>query len=203
MATALETAATRSGTTTPHPPFVPPRAGRPRRRAALVVGRLRSRGLPRAGARSGHGTGHRRLAARRQPRGGPGARARDDRHGPPAARPGRERLRWWPRRHAGDGVPGSVSTSWPPWTTPSSTWSKTRTGIAPSPPPPRHLAPGGRFILDAAWFSPDQRRAAGTSEGLVKEHDGPEGLQVRETWRCDPRPASAPHPLSTSSGEKG
>ncbi|MBW8879109.1 MAG: class I SAM-dependent methyltransferase [Acidobacteria bacterium] len=51
----------------------------------------------------------------------------------------------------------------------------------------RHLAPGGRFLLDAAWFSPDQRRAAGGEGGLVKEHSGRGGLLVRETWRCDPR----------------
>jgi len=51
----------------------------------------------------------------------------------------------------------------------------------------RHLAPGGRFLLDAAWFSPDQRLAAGGEGGLVKEHSGRGGLLVRETWRCDPR----------------
>lgn len=50
----------------------------------------------------------------------------------------------------------------------------------------RHLAPGGRFILDAAWFSPDQRREAGSKQGLVKEHSG-NGLEVCETWSCDPR----------------
>ena len=51
----------------------------------------------------------------------------------------------------------------------------------------RHLAPGGRFLLDAAWFSPDQRRQAGSEGGLVKEQCGPGGLSVRETWRCDPQ----------------
>jgi len=51
----------------------------------------------------------------------------------------------------------------------------------------RHLAPGGRFLLDGAWFSPDQRRAAGRDGGLVKEHSGRGGLLVRETWRCDPQ----------------
>jgi SAM-dependent methyltransferase len=51
----------------------------------------------------------------------------------------------------------------------------------------RHLAPGGRFILDAAWFSPDQRLAAGAEGGLVQEHSGRGGLEVRETWHCDPR----------------
>jgi len=49
-----------------------------------------------------------------------------------------------------------------------------------------HLVPGGRFLLDAAWFSPDQRHAAGNPEGLVKEHSGQDGLSVRQTWRCDP-----------------
>lgn len=48
-----------------------------------------------------------------------------------------------------------------------------------------HLAPGGRFILDAAWMTPSRRRAAGRPSGLVTEH--PRGrLQVREVCRCDP-----------------
>lgn len=51
----------------------------------------------------------------------------------------------------------------------------------------RHLAPGGRFLLDAAWFPPERRRAAGNPEGLVLERSDRSGLQVRETWRCDPR----------------
>ncbi len=51
----------------------------------------------------------------------------------------------------------------------------------------RHLAPGGRFLLDAAWFSPDQRREAGSGRGLIKEQSGPGGLHVRETWHCDPQ----------------
>ena len=51
----------------------------------------------------------------------------------------------------------------------------------------RHLVPGGRFLLDAAWFPPARRRAAGSSEGLVVERSGRGGLQVRETWRCNPR----------------
>jgi SAM-dependent methyltransferase len=49
-----------------------------------------------------------------------------------------------------------------------------------------HLVPGGRFLLDAAWFSPDQRHAAGEAEGLVKENSGQGDLRVRETWHCDP-----------------
>lgn len=51
----------------------------------------------------------------------------------------------------------------------------------------RHLAPGGRFLLDAAWFPPERRAAAGSPEGLVLERPGRGGLQVRETWHCDPR----------------
>ncbi len=49
----------------------------------------------------------------------------------------------------------------------------------------RHLVPGGRFLLDAAWFSPEQRRAAALPEGLVLEHTGRGALSVREIWRCD------------------
>lgn len=51
----------------------------------------------------------------------------------------------------------------------------------------RHLAPDGRFVLDAAWFPPERRGAAGRPEGMVLERSGRGGLQVRETWRCDPR----------------
>jgi len=51
----------------------------------------------------------------------------------------------------------------------------------------RHLNPEGRFILDAAWFSPDQRQAAGGEDGLIQEHSGQGGLEVRETWHCDPK----------------
>ena len=49
----------------------------------------------------------------------------------------------------------------------------------------RHLAPEGRFVLDAAWFPPERRGAAGHPEGLVLERCGEGGLQVRETWHCD------------------
>ena len=51
----------------------------------------------------------------------------------------------------------------------------------------RHLAPKGRFILDAAWFPPDRRQTAGGETGLVQEHLGEDGLEIRETWHCDPR----------------
>jgi len=49
-----------------------------------------------------------------------------------------------------------------------------------------HLLPGGRFVLDAAWFSPDQRHAAGEPRGLVKTNSSRCDLEVRETWNCDP-----------------
>ncbi len=48
-----------------------------------------------------------------------------------------------------------------------------------------HLVPEGRFILDAAWMSPGQRRAAGRPSGLVKEHSR-DRLRVREVCHCDP-----------------
>jgi hypothetical protein len=58
----------------------------------------------------------------------------------------------------------------------------------------RHLAPGGRLILDAAWFPPRQRKLASGPDGWVTERvhpgeGGPAGdasLTVREQWRCDP-----------------
>jgi SAM-dependent methyltransferase len=49
----------------------------------------------------------------------------------------------------------------------------------------RHLAPEGRFLLDAAWLSPEQREEAARPEGLVLERSGRGRLDVRETWRCD------------------
>jgi SAM-dependent methyltransferase len=51
----------------------------------------------------------------------------------------------------------------------------------------RHLAPDGRFLLDAAWLSPEQRRAAALPEGLVLARCGRGALAVREVWRCDPQ----------------
>jgi SAM-dependent methyltransferase len=48
----------------------------------------------------------------------------------------------------------------------------------------RHLAPAGRFVLDAAWLSPE-RRAAADGAGLAIERSERGGLRVRETWRCD------------------
>ncbi|HYN20742.1 MAG TPA: class I SAM-dependent methyltransferase [Thermoanaerobaculia bacterium] len=48
-----------------------------------------------------------------------------------------------------------------------------------------HLAPGGRFVVDAAWFPPRDRNDA--AEGLVRENTVDHGrLLVRQIWRCDP-----------------
>ncbi|HVG07538.1 MAG TPA: class I SAM-dependent methyltransferase [Thermoanaerobaculia bacterium] len=48
-----------------------------------------------------------------------------------------------------------------------------------------HLAPGGRFVLDAAWFPPEDREDA--ADGLVREHAAQGGkLCVRQIWHCDP-----------------
>lgn len=48
-----------------------------------------------------------------------------------------------------------------------------------------HLVPGGRFVLDAAWFPPADREDA--ADGLVKERATEDGrLCVREIWHCDP-----------------
>jgi SAM-dependent methyltransferase len=50
-----------------------------------------------------------------------------------------------------------------------------------------HLAPGGRFLLDAAWFPPEKRHAAAGPDGLVQERRASRGLTVREVWHCHPR----------------
>jgi SAM-dependent methyltransferase len=47
-----------------------------------------------------------------------------------------------------------------------------------------HLAPGGRFLLDAAWLPPERRHEAEDGK-LVEEREAEGGLTVRETWRCD------------------
>ena len=48
-----------------------------------------------------------------------------------------------------------------------------------------HLAPSGRFVLDAAWFPPEDREDA--ADGLVKESTTEDGhLRIREVWHCDP-----------------
>jgi len=46
-----------------------------------------------------------------------------------------------------------------------------------------HLAPGGRFVLDAAWLPPERRRAA-EAASLVENQEAAGGLSVRETWSC-------------------
>jgi SAM-dependent methyltransferase len=51
----------------------------------------------------------------------------------------------------------------------------------------RHLAPGGRFVLDAAWFPPEKRQAAAAPDGLVQERRTNRGLKVREVWHCHPQ----------------
>lgn len=47
-----------------------------------------------------------------------------------------------------------------------------------------HLAPQGRFLLDAAWLPPERRRTA-EEVGLVEEREEEGGLSVREVRRCD------------------
>lgn len=48
-----------------------------------------------------------------------------------------------------------------------------------------HLAPGGRFLLDAAWLAPERRRSA-EDTGLVEERRAGEDLSVRQVWHCAP-----------------
>lgn len=48
----------------------------------------------------------------------------------------------------------------------------------------RLLNPGGRFILETAWFSPEQREQASRPEGLVMESSA-DDLRIRQTWWCD------------------
>lgn len=47
-----------------------------------------------------------------------------------------------------------------------------------------HLAPGGRFLLDAAWLPPERRHEAEDGRLVDERQEG--RLTVRETWRCDP-----------------
>lgn len=51
-----------------------------------------------------------------------------------------------------------------------------------------HLAPGGRFLLDALYLPPAVRREAEGSAGRVVRRRVGEGgaLEIRESWRCDP-----------------
>src|SRR5262249_5505313 len=57
----------------------------------------------------------------------------------------------------------------------------------------RHLAPGGRLILDAAWFPPRRLQRAPSAGGLAVQRPigcaagtAEERLTVRERWRCAP-----------------
>ena len=47
-----------------------------------------------------------------------------------------------------------------------------------------HLAPGGRFLLDAAWLAPERRHVA-EDGALVEDREAEGGLAVREVWRCE------------------
>jgi len=46
-----------------------------------------------------------------------------------------------------------------------------------------HLAPGGRFLLDAAWLPPASRKTA-EADGLITNKEAAGGLAVREVWSC-------------------
>jgi SAM-dependent methyltransferase len=47
-----------------------------------------------------------------------------------------------------------------------------------------HLAPGGRFILDAAWLPPESRKTAETAE-LIDDQEADDGLAIRTIWSCE------------------
>lgn len=54
-----------------------------------------------------------------------------------------------------------------------------------------HLAPNGRFVLDALWLSPRRLDEAARAEGrevrrTVREPADAPPLHVRSRWRCDP-----------------
>lgn len=51
----------------------------------------------------------------------------------------------------------------------------------------RHLAPGGRFVLEGHWLTPDEMRRAGGASGLrrLRSSEGDEALRIREVWRCE------------------
>lgn len=49
-----------------------------------------------------------------------------------------------------------------------------------------HLALDGRFLLEAAWLSPERRHAAERPGGVLEERRASRGLTVRETWICEP-----------------
>jgi SAM-dependent methyltransferase len=47
-----------------------------------------------------------------------------------------------------------------------------------------HLAPDGRFLLDAAWLPPERRRKA-EGGGWAESQEAEGGLTVRQTWSCE------------------
>jgi SAM-dependent methyltransferase len=47
-----------------------------------------------------------------------------------------------------------------------------------------HLAPSGRFLLDAAWLPPESRKAAEAGK-LVTDKEAGGGLAVRDVWSCE------------------
>ncbi len=50
-----------------------------------------------------------------------------------------------------------------------------------------HLADGGRFVLDALWFSPDRERRGASPQGFTAAHDleaGGRTVRVTEHWTC-------------------
>lgn len=54
-----------------------------------------------------------------------------------------------------------------------------------------HLAPDGRFLLDALWFDEEWlAEAAGPDGKVVRQRVGGDGdgeaLKIRQRWRCDP-----------------
>lgn len=53
----------------------------------------------------------------------------------------------------------------------------------------RHLAPGGRFVIDGMWWTPGELAAARGAAGLTKDrlcrYEGPGNLHVHETWHAD------------------
>ena len=143
-------------------------------------------GLPRAGARVRDRTGHGLPRSHRRPRGGPGAGARDDRGRPPAPRRTGATSRSWPRTCAS---PPSWRGSiwWPPWTTRSSTCSRTTTVTARSPRRPAICGRAAVFCSTPPGSPPASGTRPADLPGLVKESTGADGLNVRETWRCDPQ----------------
>lgn len=55
----------------------------------------------------------------------------------------------------------------------------------------RHLADGGRFVLDGLWLTPAQRQEAASADGRTVERRSPAAggrpaLVTRSRWHCDP-----------------